>query len=199
MGAVIVGLPLRVVVLCALIVVACYNGFGGEQGVTCASLGSPSSLRSSPPRASLGGLLKANTMTTVSDPASRRRRHGPAPLSLAEKRTHTVSVRLNASELADLDQRRGPVRMQRGEYLRAAALHHLPPVISPIAREQWQYLARTAANLNQIAGRMNMGGGLNAEHLSAELADCLRLLQMVRGDLIGAKLDAEDEKDEGES
>ena len=96
--------------------------------------------------------------------------------------------------------------MQRGEYLRAAALHRLPPTIPAANREQWAELARTAANLNQIARHLNEGQRGDGERigkalglqLSAELANCLRLLVLVRGDLIGVKHDAEDVEDESE-
>jgi hypothetical protein len=54
-----------------------------------------------------------------------------------DKRGHTVSVRLNDAELARLDSQRDAVQMQRGEYLRAAALHRLPPTIPEVNREAW--------------------------------------------------------------
>ena len=135
---------------------------------------------------------------------SKRRRRGPAPLDATDKRGHTVSVRLNEAELARLDSQRDAVQMQRGEYLRAAALHRLPPTIPAANREQWAELARTAANLNQIARHLNEGQRGDGERigkalglqLSAELANCLRLLVLVRGDLIGVKHDAEDAEDE---
>lgn len=134
----------------------------------------------------------------------KKRRRGPAPLDSADKRLHTVSVRLNGAELARLDSLRGAVQMQRGEYLRAAALHRLPPTIPAVNREQWAELARTAANLNQIARHLNEGlrgdgeriGKAMGLQLSAELANCLRVLMLVRCDLIGVKHDAEDVKDE---
>jgi hypothetical protein len=58
-------------------------------------------------------------MTTPSLIA-RRRRHGPEPLPRGERRTHTISVRLNPMELALLDAKRG--RLARGEWMRAALL-----------------------------------------------------------------------------
>ncbi|MDC9908884.1 hypothetical protein PSX32_21110 [Shigella flexneri] len=137
---------------------------------------------------------------------SKRRRRGPAPLDATDKRRHTVSVRLNDAELARLDSQRDAVQMQRGEYLRAAALHRLPPTIPAMNREQWAELARTAANLNQIARHLNEGlrgdgeriGKALGLQLSAELANCLRVLMLVRCDLIGVKHDAEDVEDESE-
>lgn len=122
---------------------------------------------------------------------SKRRRHGPAPLDAADKRWHTVSVRLSDTELASLDSHRSTVRMQRGEYLRAASLHRLPPTIPELNREAWVALARTAACLNQIAHRLNAGDVL-------PLADVRAMLDAFRRDLIGVKHDAEDEEDESE-
>ena len=71
----------------------------------------------------------------MSTDESKRRRRGPAPLDATDKRGHTVSVRLNDAELARLDSQRDAVQMQRGEYLRAAALHRLPPTIPAANRE----------------------------------------------------------------
>lgn len=143
-------------------------------------------------------------MTKNIDESKRRRRRGPKPLDKADKRTHTVSVRVNGAELAQLDSQRDTVQMQRGEYLRVAALHRLPPTIPAVNREQWVELARTAANLNQIARHLNGGqrgdgeciGKVLGYQLQTELSNCLRLLMLVRGNLIGVKHDVEDCGDE---
>jgi hypothetical protein len=121
---------------------------------------------------------------------TRRRRYGPEPLALTEKREHTVSTRLNCAELARLDSLRAPVQMQRGEYLRAAALDRLPPMIPAINREAWVTLSRSAANLNQLAVRLNADGRVEAEEVREALADFRRCL-------LGAKLEVEDD-DEGQ-
>jgi hypothetical protein len=102
-----------------------------------------------------------------------------------------VSVRLNAAELLMLDERRAGLRMQRGEYLRSAALHRLPPTIPEVNREAWSTLARTAANLNQIAHRLNAGDALPLDEVRAAL-------DAFRRDLIGVKHSAEDAEDESE-
>jgi len=124
----------------------------------------------------------------------RRRRHGPAPLAAADKRGHCVSVRLNDAELALLDSRRDPLQMQRGEYLRAAALHRLPPIIPAVNRDAWARLARSASNLNQLAHHLNSTGliadAADAEQIRAVLDD-------FRRDLIGVKHDGEDAEYEG--
>lgn len=121
---------------------------------------------------------------------TKRRRRGPAPLDAADKRRHSVSVRLNDAELARLDALREPVRMQRGEYLRAAALHRLPPSIPAVNRQAWAELARTAANLNQLAHRLNAGDAL-------PLAEVRAALDAFRRDLIGVRRDAKGLEYEG--
>lgn len=116
---------------------------------------------------------------------SKKRRRGPEPLSPAERRTHTVSVRLNAEELARLDAQRAEVAMERGEYLRAAGLHHLPPTIPAINREAWASLARVAGNLNQYQASINEGR--TTGHPPEEIAALRELVQALRMDLIGAR------------
>lgn len=110
---------------------------------------------------------------------SKRRRRGPAPLDDASRRTGSVSVRLNESEMAQLDAQRRKVAMQRGEYLRAAALHKLPPSVPAINREAWAELARLAGNLNQLV-RLAHGGDLR-------LAEVQALVQELRRVLIGVR------------
>ncbi|WP_079419708.1 plasmid mobilization protein [Thiomonas intermedia] len=120
---------------------------------------------------------------------ARRRRHGPEPLPASDLRSHCVSVRLNPAELALLDAKRG--RLARGEWMRAAALHHLPPAPpNPIAREQWQQLARVGANLNQIAAAVNAARLSGA--MLPDLADIRGALVELRSALITARNDLED-------
>ena len=138
---------------------------------------------------------------------SKRSRRGPAPLDAADKRGHTVSVRLNGGELEKLDAQRSAVQMQRGEYLRAAALHRLPPTIPEMNRKAWSELSRATANLNQIARHLNEGlrgdGERIGQALGLELADslshCTRLLVLLRGDLIGVKHNTDDSENESQS
>jgi hypothetical protein len=93
--------------------------------------------------------------TDVSIDHSKAARRGPEPLPERELRTHTVSVRLNRPELEQLDEQRAPVCMQRGEYLRCASLHQLPPTIPAVNQSAFVELARSAANLNQVARFLN--------------------------------------------
>lgn len=182
-----------------------------EQGVIFASLDLPSGLWPSPPLATLGGLpapfiggvidetlssqsfvnnfrLRANSMNwrlaleveTETLMVDRKSRRGPAPIPPEQRRTHCVSVRLSAAELIHLDAKRG--QYQRGEWLRMAALDKLPPTIPAINREAWTQLARSAANLNQIARHLNEGGAVMLDELADELAEFRRALIGARED-----------------
>jgi hypothetical protein len=92
------------------------------------------------------------------DERRRAARRGPVPAAPADLRTRHVSVRLNDAELAHLDERRASVQMQRGEFLRCAALHQLPPTIPVLNRHAWERLARASSNLNQLAHAANLVG-----------------------------------------
>jgi hypothetical protein len=122
-------------------------------------------------------------MPDTEQPNLPKLKRGPKPLALADKRMHSVSVRLNSAELADLDSARALVRMQRGEYLRSASRGVLPPTIPAINREAWASLARVAANLNQYQQAINAGTvhGHPPEIIQA-LAE---LVQKLRSDLLG--------------
>lgn len=115
----------------------------------------------------------------------KRSRRGPIPLEADQRRGHTVSSRLNDDELATLDRLRRSVNMQRGEYMRAASLHLLPPTIPTINVEAWALLSRAAANLNQIAHRLNLyesGAGIQPS-----LLELMNVLGEFRCELIGAE------------
>ena len=105
----------------------------------------------------------------------KRSRRGPAPLEAKEARTHCVSVRLNVAELAKLDTQRG--EMQRGEYLRVAALHRLPFVVPESNKIAWVKLEKLADNLNQ-----NQAGSLNQQ---IDIDHLLSQIDALRNDLLG--------------
>lgn len=102
-----------------------------------------------------------------------------------ELRTHTVSVRLNAAELAELDVARERVKMQRGEYLRSASSGVLPPTIPQINREAWASLARVAGNLNQYQAQIN--GGHAHGHAPDVIQDLAEQVQKLRSQLLGLR------------
>lgn len=114
------------------------------------------------------------------DGSTRKKRRGPKPKSAEEQRTHCVSVRLNAAELAALDKRRG--EFQRGEWMRLAEQGALPPPAPPALNvEAWQELARAAGNLNQIARALNGNPDL------VEARAVLEELRQFRAALLGAE------------
>lgn len=114
-------------------------------------------------------------------------KRGPRPLLADEKRNHCVSVRLNKQELADLDQGREKVKMQRGEYLRYASRGVIPKTIPEINREAWADLARLAANVNQQQAAINSGLATSTLE-SGALKELYLAIQALRLDLIqGAK------------
>ena len=122
-------------------------------------------------------------MPDTEQPNLPKLKRGPKPLALAELRSHTVSVRLNSAELADLDSARSLVRMQRGEYLRSASRGVLPPTIPQINREAWANLARVAANLNQYQQAIN--AGTVHGHPPEVIQELAELVQKLRAELLG--------------
>lgn len=108
------------------------------------------------------------------------------PVDQADLRSHCVSVRLNKSELADLDERREGTGMQRGEWLRAAALSAVPTPIPPLNRQAWAELARSSANLNQLTRHLNESAGADSQTVLA-----MAELKTFRLALISAKTEAQ--------
>lgn len=117
----------------------------------------------------------------MTDEKTVRGRRGPKILPPAEKRMHCISVRVNDDELALIERRRG--QMQSGAWLRSAALDAAPTMIPEINKSAWSELANAAANLNQIARKLNRGNDLGIDLIASELAE-------FRLKLLGVKVDA---------
>ena len=115
--------------------------------------------------------------------ADRTARRGPVPLPAADKRGYCVSVRLNGSELAQLDVQRG--RFQRGEWLRMASLDQLPPTVPEANVQAWAELARLAANLNQAQTSINRGD--TDSHQVELLQDLREAVATLRRELVGVR------------
>jgi len=122
-----------------------------------------------------------------------KRRRGPKKLPAADLRGRCVSVRLNARELAELDAARALVQMQRGEYLRHAAMGVLPPTIPEVNRAAWADLARVCGNLNQYQHLINSGEA--AGHDPLVIDQLTQQVQLLRLSLLGVdpKKEAHDE------
>ncbi len=114
--------------------------------------------------------------TTQRRPA---RRAGRPPKAPAERRTHMLSVYVNAGELAALERRTAAAGIREvGAYVRVAVMAQRPPraVVPEVNRGAWGELARTTANVNQIAAHLN-GGGRFDERGTARLAQALDVLR----------------------
>lgn len=119
-----------------------------------------------------------------------KRKRGPKPLAFDLVRLHTVSVRLNPAELNELDKVRKLVQMQRGQYLRSAAIGVLPPTIPAINREAWANLARVSGNLNQFQQSINNG---TASGYPLDFLENLRdLVGLLRAELLGIDTTSEE-------
>lgn len=125
---------------------------------------------------------------------SRNRRHGPVPLDAEFKRVHSVNVRLNDAELAELNMLRGPY--QRAAFLRMAGIGKLPPTIPAINQAAWTALATVISNLNQYQRAINVNLILHTKSDAIPLQlleDLLDQVQSFRRELIGVDEDFDDE------
>ena len=111
----------------------------------------------------------------------RKRRRGPIPLDVNERRNHCVSVRLNKHELELLDAQRS--QFQRGEWLRMAAIDPLPCSIPAVNQKAWVELARLAGNLNQFQASINAGRA--SGYPSNFLEEVLAQVKALRRNLLG--------------
>lgn len=105
-----------------------------------------------------------------------KRRHGPLPRPAYQLRRNKISVFLTDEEYKEIRSR--AARRNPAAYLRAVVLSHMPAQVPSINIQAYQELARSAANLNQIAHNLNMlwqesrlSGLADIEDIRAELAE----------------------------
>ena len=122
------------------------------------------------------------TKTLVS--IDRAVRRGPVPLAATDKRGHCVSVRLNPSELAQLDARRG--RFQRGEWIRMAAIDQLAPTVPSVNVQAWAELAKLADRLDQVQSMINQSDV--DFHQTDLLNDLYKAIMGLRFQLLGIEV-----------
>jgi hypothetical protein len=144
---------------------------GGEQGVTTASL------ELTLPDAPCGRTGKKGTWKTT--PYKPRKKMKPEEL-----RTHCVSVRFSAAELARLTtDMHAQHKKELGAVVRDAYLNGPRPLVPAVNVEKWGELARPLANLNQIALHLNAG------HLPEDYRPLLdklaRQFHIFRAELLG--------------
>ena len=139
----------------------------------------------------------ATPPTDAQTPRPRAKR-GRKPKSAPDKRQHLVACRLTDAEQAQLE--RGRSALSAGEWLRTLALaRRLPRAIPEINLEAYGALARSAANLNQLARRANAADRLEIAELAATLATFRAALLGVGSELEEkAKADAQTQGNEGE-
>lgn len=136
-----------------------------------------------------------------------KRRRGPPPIPLAEKRRHRVSVYLNDAELAGLigwvfpgdDQVDGTalgVRRELGRYMRDATFDRLPPQIPAINRDAWTELARLAGNLSRYVVAIDRGHAMGTP--PELVADLREQVQTLRRELLGLRDQDEPATEEGD-
>jgi len=81
-------------------------------------------------------------------------------------RKHTVTVRLNDTELAQVNNLRK--QLSRSSWLRSSALQQLPPSVPELNQNAWQQLTVSIQKLNDLASFLTRRG-LDAQPLSQEV------------------------------
>ena len=159
-------------------------------------------------RAALLATLQAIADAMPAPPADRpkKRRRGPPPLPLAERRRHRVSLYLNDAELDALlgwvfpgqqvDAAALGVRRALGRYMRDATFDRLPPQIPAINRDAWTQLSRLVGNLNRYQVAIEKGHALGMPpELIVDLRD---QVQTLRRELLGLRDQDEPATEEGD-
>ncbi len=129
----------------------------------------------------------------------RRVKRGPGrpALGVAERRGHMIAVKVTLEERALLEARATAAGLNVGVYVRAMGLgRRVVGVVPEVNREAWGELARTTANLNQIAAHLNGGGRFDERGTPrvAQAIDAVRgELSLLRRALIGPLDDTDDE------
>lgn len=124
-------------------------------------------------------------------------KRGPSPKHPDQLRTVRVNVYLHPNEAALLDQARKCVGLERGPYMRLAALDRLPPMIPPLNREAWSELARLSSNLNQHQRAINEGR-IDSQVEPSDIEALREQVDALRRQLIGMDHDVGGDCDESE-
>ncbi|POW23623.1 hypothetical protein [Pectobacterium atrosepticum] len=80
--------------------------------------------------------------------SSRRGKFNTEKIPIDALRGYCVSVRFNKEELELLNEKRGATK--KGEWLRMALLHRLPPIVPSINIEAWKCFGDLSQKLNRI-------------------------------------------------
>lgn len=120
--------------------------------------------------------------------ANSKRRRGPATLAPAIRRSHRITIFFRDKELDKLADRAGGTDLIPS-FLRETGLGKSAPrrvVVPPLNREAWLDFARTAANLNQIAHRLNLAE--KGASMAPEIEEIQEALSNFRRRLVGKDL-----------
>jgi len=127
----------------------------------------------------------------MSEESREHRKGGRPALEPEQKRGHIAAGRLNAEEFARVEEWRSRVKMRRGEYVRAALLNKLPPVVPEVNRQAWVELGRLASNLNQLQAAINggwaKGTSVEVSELQGKVKELKEAVESLRGELLGQK------------
>ena len=105
-------------------------------------------------------------------------------------------VWLSDDEWDEIKRRADAARLPIRQYMRHAALgRRIKPMPSVENIDAWQQLARTTANLNQLARHANESGDVEIMQLSSVLRTLRDEVESLRGLLIGVDDDADDDED----
>ncbi|SAX02119.1 hypothetical protein [Klebsiella variicola] len=99
-------------------------------------------------------------------------------------RKHSVTVRLNDIELAQVNNLRK--QLSRSSWLRDSALQQLPPSIPELNKDAWQQLTVSLQKLNDLGSFLNRRGS-DAQPLSQEVNALKVKLSHVRDALLTLK------------
>ncbi len=112
--------------------------------------------------------------------------------SLNAKKTRVAYVRLTSEDHAEISRRAQHAGLSVSEFLRRSGLQlAVPRPVPAVNRAAWSELARSTANLNQLAHHLNesritgRAGHLDADVLREELRAMDNRIEDVRRRLIG--------------
>lgn len=85
----------------------------------------------------------------------KKRRYGIEPYPPEKLRERRLSVYVTETEYQALEKQAQAVGMKVPAYLRETAFKRIPKSVPKLNQEAWAQLSKSAANLNQIAHRLN--------------------------------------------
>ena len=127
--------------------------------------------------------MKSDGIDIEAAQKSNRRARGRKPADPAKLRDFCVKVAISKEEIEKLDRIRG--RYPRASWMRMSAFGFVPSKIPELNVQAWTELSKSAANLNQIAARLNQRGMVEAAEVQSALKDFrARLIGLEDGESI---------------